>query len=114
MLWLERATQRQSPTHLRALPRESKAQQNFGAGKHRLQLCHVSARRQIERIEEGSEQWLASDLGPDWRRNPDAEAMLAALEHVLPACLPGPKGFAAEDIDASRNRRCRAYSSSSV
>ena len=60
------------------------------------------ARRQIKRIEEGSEQWLASDLGPDWRRNPDAEAMLAALEHVLPACLPGPGGFAAEDIDSSR------------
>jgi hypothetical protein len=60
------------------------------------------ARRQIKRIEGSCEQWLASDLGPNWRRNPDAEAMIAALEHVLPRCLPGPDGFAAEDLDSDR------------
>jgi hypothetical protein len=45
---------------------------------------------------------LASDLGPNWQKNPDAEAMLAALEDVLPKCLPGPDGFATEDIVSSR------------
>src|SRR5580704_7706601 len=60
------------------------------------------ARRQIKRIEDDCENWLASDLGANWRKNPDAEATLAALPHVLPACLPGPDGFATEDIVGSR------------
>jgi hypothetical protein len=60
------------------------------------------ARRQIKRIEDGCEKWLASDLGANWRKNQDAEAMLAALEDVLPACLPGPDGLATEDIVPGR------------
>jgi hypothetical protein len=60
------------------------------------------AGRQIKRIEDGCEKWLASDLGVNWRKNPDAEAMLASLVHVLPACLPGPDGFATEDIVTGR------------
>jgi predicted Zn-dependent protease len=60
------------------------------------------ARRQIKRIEDGCEDWLASDLGANWQKNPDGDAMLAALEDVLPACLPGPDGFATKDIVSSR------------
>jgi hypothetical protein len=60
------------------------------------------ARRQIKRIEENCEQWLTSELGPRWRDNPDARAMIAALEDLLPLCLPGPEGFAAEDLDSNR------------
>jgi hypothetical protein len=60
------------------------------------------ARRQIKRIKKNCEQWLTSDLGPNWRRDPNAEAMIAALEDVLPLCLPGPEGFAEEDLDSNR------------
>ena len=81
---------------------ESAAKGIEGAGELRgirapPALVRRIARRQIKRIEEGCEEWLASDLGANWQKNPDAEAMLAALEHVLPACLPGPAGFATKN-----------------
>jgi tetratricopeptide (TPR) repeat protein len=60
------------------------------------------AHRQIRHIEEGCEKWLEQDLGPAWRNNADAASVLPALEHVLPACLPGSGGFAAEDLNPDR------------
>lgn len=84
---------------------ESAAKGIEGAGEFRTKASpevRRIVRRQIKRIEDSCETWLASELGADWQHNSDARAMLAALEHVLPGCLPGPDAFAAEDLDSSR------------
>jgi hypothetical protein len=105
--YLACAVARASEAEAVAYAFESAAKGIEGAGELRGILAPPAvvqriARRQIKRIEDGCEKWLASDLGANWRENPNAEAMLAALEHVLPTCLPGPDGFATEDIVSSR------------
>jgi len=74
-----------------------------GATPNEIALIRRITRRQLKHIEAHCEDWLADDLGVDWRtREPDAEAALAALEHVLPACMPGADGFAQEDLSSDR------------
>ena len=82
---------------------EGAAKSIEGAGEFKKtkappEIVQHIARRQIKRIGENCEQWLEDDLGAEWRKNTDAASVLPALEHVLPACLPGSDGFAAEDL----------------
>jgi hypothetical protein len=90
---------------------EATAKGMEGAGELRAMgarrpIVERIARRHLKHIEENCDAWLNSDLGAKWRDDPNASAAVNALEYVLPACLPGPDGFAAEDLArAHRNGR---------
>ena len=90
--------QRRLPTHSRARPKSIEGAGEFKKTKAPPEIVQHIARRQIKSIGENCEQWLEDDLGAEWRNNSDAASVLPALEHVLPACLPGSDGFAVEDL----------------
>lgn len=74
-----------------------------GSGSQQLarRISRIT-RRQLKCIEDTCDRWLTSDLGPRWRSDPNAESMLATLEHVLPRCLPNPDDITSFDIDTTK------------
>ena len=101
--YLASAVARATDSEAVAYAFEGAAKSIVGAGdfqrrKAPPEIVQRIARRQIKHIEESCEKWLQADLGARWRESTDAASILPALEHVLPACLPGSGDFAADDL----------------